>query len=88
MDKWLSIDAREGHKGMPGGGEDRNPVHLKRVMLKLVGRMSNLGDGHQNVSSDTHSALQNQGLKCLGIPRTEEWPKTGHADDWVYCDWV
>ena len=24
----------------------------------------------------------------LGIPRTEKWPKTGHADDWVYCDWV
>ena len=26
--------------------------------------------------------------KCLGIPRTEKWPKTGHADDWIYCDWV
>ena len=21
--------------------------------------------------------------KCLGIPRTEKWAKTGHADDWV-----
>ena len=26
--------------------------------------------------------------QSLGIPRTEKWPKTGHADDWVYCDWV
>ena len=25
--------------------------------------------------------------KCLGIPWTEKWPKTGHANDWVYCDW-
>ena len=23
-----------------------------------------------------------------GIPRTEKSPKTGHADDWVYGDWV
>ena len=26
--------------------------------------------------------------QSLGIPRTEKWPKTGHADDWVYFDWV
>ena len=26
--------------------------------------------------------------RSLGIPRTEKWPKTEHADDWVYCDWV
>ena len=40
-------------------------------------------------------ALLKQGLQApgsellgqkLGIPRTEKWPKTGHADDWVYCE--
>ena len=23
--------------------------------------------------------------RCLGIPRPEKWPNTGHADDWGYC---
>ena len=36
--------------------------------------------------------LQAPGSELLGqslkIPRTEKCPKTGDADDWVYCDWV
>ena len=70
--------------------------------LKPVGRMSSLGEFDLpgwllGASSDAHSALQKQGLRApgsellrqnLGIPWTEKWPKTGHADDWVCCDWV
>ena len=26
--------------------------------------------------------------QSLGIPRTEKWPKPGHAHDWIYYDWA
>ena len=29
-----------------------------------------------------------QGLQAPDPELLEKWPKTGHADDWVYCDWV
>ena len=52
-------------------------------------------NGPRGASSDAHSALQTRACGSwlgiariwLGIPRTEKWPKTGHADDWVYWDW-
>ena len=78
-----------------------DPGHLKLVILKPVGRMSIWGKfelpgvvfgcflGRPFCASK--QGLQAPGselLGHLGIPRTEMWPKTGHADDWVYCDWV
>ena len=76
--------------------------HLKPVIVKPVGRMSVLAEfdlpgvvpgcflGRPFCASK--QGLQAPGSELLGqklgIPRTEKWPKTGHADDWVYCDWV
>ena len=80
------------------GFSDKCPGHLKPVILKLVGRMSILGEltsqgWSLGASSDPFCASK-QGWQALGsellgqslrIFRTEKWPKTGHADDWVYC---
>ena len=47
------------------------------------------------VSKDAHSIVSRKlpakqrsciPWKRLGVLRAEKWPKTGHADDWVYCD--
>ena len=78
------------------------PGRLKPVLLKPVGRMSILGEfdlpgvlpgcllGRPFCASK--QGLQAPGSeltgKCLGIPRTETWPKMAHADDSVYCNWV
>ena len=64
---------------------------------KPVGRMSILGEfGITRVIPGcflrrpfcaSKQGLRAPGLELLGqslgIPRTEKWPKTGHADDWV-----
>ena len=65
--------------------QDKNgPVHLKPVLRKPVGRMDIFGG---ILHFKTRGSL-GIAWKRLGIPRTEKWPKTGHADGWGYCDWV
>ena len=69
------------------------PRHLKPVILKPVGRMSILREfdlpGVVPGVIPRTPVLGSELLgRSLGIPRTEKWPKTEHADDWVYCDWV
>ena len=83
-----------------GGRRKTYPEHLKPVILKPVGGMSILGEldlpgvvpgcflGRPFCASK--QGLQAPGSELLGqslgIPWTEKWPKTGYADDWVYCD--
>ena len=38
--------------------------------------------------SEFSANLTSQVVFLVGSPRTEKRPKTGHADDRLYCDWV
>ena len=84
-------------------GNNSDPGHLKPVILKPVGRMSVLGEfdlpgvvpgcflGRPFCASK--QGLQAPGSELLGLlarnpSDRKDWPKTGHADDWVFCDWV
>ena len=72
-----------------------NPRRLKPAILKPVSRVSiqgNLG-WSRGCFLGQPFCTSKQGVwgswlgiarKCLDIPRTEKWHKTGHADDWVY----
>ena len=79
-----------------------SPGRLKPVILQPVGRMSISGEfdlpgvvpecflkrpfcGSKKGFRASGSELLGQ---SLGIPWTAKWAKTGHADDWVYYDWV
>ena len=77
------------------------PGHLKPVISKPVGRMSVLGEfdlpgvvpgcflGRPFCASK--QGLQAPGSNCSdrsSESSDRKWPKTGHTDDWVYCDWV